>query len=401
MKRNQNNSEIDDTDIVVLSSDDEASVRPSPSDEQSISVDSDTELPGDFPPVEVCAERCRKFAEVTDTNEALAQFYLQDRNWNLERSIQEYYEDLAERNRGEPPPKIKSAGETSTATGSEVVRLSSSDDDESYEQAVDQKNEELSDDLMKVISWNIDGLDPKNVELRTNNVCSIIKRAQADIAMLQEVTPVTLNLIQQNLESDYHILHSGLSDYFTAILVHKKRIKLGNSRVFEFSSSSMGRKLQVVEVSFKKRHSLFILNTHLESTAEFSDVRKEQLRKCFRNINKIPTDTAVLFAGDLNLRDKELDEIGGIPPGIVDVWAEQGSRPEARYTWDMTRNDNLLWNGSFRPKCRFDRMYYRKSASQETQLRPAYFGLIGIERLLPHRCFPSDHWGLYAHFRLI
>lgn len=80
------------------------------SNRQSISVDSDTELPGDFPPVEVCAERCRKFAEVTDTNEALAQFYLQDRNWNLERSIQEYYEDLAERNRGEPPPKIKSAG---------------------------------------------------------------------------------------------------------------------------------------------------------------------------------------------------------------------------------------------------------------------------------------------------
>lgn len=38
VKRNQNNSEIDDTDIVVLSSDDEASVRPSPSDEYVVSL---------------------------------------------------------------------------------------------------------------------------------------------------------------------------------------------------------------------------------------------------------------------------------------------------------------------------------------------------------------------------
>lgn len=46
----------------------------------------------------------------------------------------------------------------------------------------------------------------------------------------------------------------------------------------------------------------------------------------------------------------QLDEIGGIPAGIVDVWADQGSRPEAKYTWDLTRNDNLLWNGRYKPK---------------------------------------------------
>lgn len=52
-------------------------------------------------------------------------------------------------------------------------------------------------------------------------------------------------------------------------------------------------------------------------------------------------DATVIFAGDLNLRDKELDSIGGIPAGMEDVWISSGSRKECQYTWDMTRNSNL------------------------------------------------------------
>lgn len=47
----------------------------------------------------------------------------------------------------------------------DVVELSSDSDMEAE-----------SDDLLKVISFNIDGLDQKNREVRTKHVCSIVKK---------------------------------------------------------------------------------------------------------------------------------------------------------------------------------------------------------------------------------
>lgn len=66
----------------------------------------------------------------------------------------------------------------------------------------------------------------------------------------------------------------------------------------------------------------------------------------------------------------------------------------------MTRNDNLKTAGSFKniasARCRFDRLYYRPSKPLNFKLE--YFGLIGLERLKPHVCFPSDHWGILVCF---
>ena len=45
----------------------------------------------------------------------------------------------------------------------------------------------------------------------------------------------------------------------------------------------------------------------------------------------------VIFGGDLNMRDKELAEVGGIPAGTKDCWQHCGAREVAKYTWDMTR----------------------------------------------------------------
>ena len=42
----------------------------------------------------------------------------------------------------------------------------------------------------------------------------------------------------------------------------------------------------------------------------------------------------------------------GLPRGARDVWEELGSRAEARYTWDLTRNTNLEWAGKWKPRCR-------------------------------------------------
>lgn len=67
----------------------------------------------------------------------------------------------------------------------------------------------------------------------------------------------------------------------------------------------------------------------------------------------------------------------------------------------MTRNDNLNLIGErsrFKPRMRFDRIYIRHS--QPTSLGIIHFGLVGLERLKPYVCFPSDHWGVITVYEI-
>ena len=92
--------------------------------------------------------------------------------------------------------------------------------------------------------------------------------------------------------------------------------------------------------------------------------------------------------------------MGGLPDGILDIWEVTGKRPEARYTWDTARNDNLEWSSRIRPKLRFDRLYL-KHPSNKTIVKPVYFELVGIERLKSCQRFPSDHWGILSHYNIL
>ena len=46
--------------------------------------DSDSGSESDIPSKEVCEQRCQEFAAVTGTDSALAMFFLQNREWDLE-----------------------------------------------------------------------------------------------------------------------------------------------------------------------------------------------------------------------------------------------------------------------------------------------------------------------------
>ena len=98
----------------------------------------------------------------------------------------------------------------------------------------------------------------------------------------------------------------------------------------------------------------------------------------------------------------QVQQIGGVPENIYDLWEITGKRPEAKFTWDTYRNDNLNAEGAgpkFKVKCRFDRLYLRNSTPKK--IKTEYFELIGIERLKSCQRFCSDHWGLLAHFKVI
>lgn len=93
----------------------------------------------------------------------------------------------------------------------------------------------------------------------------------------------------------------------------------------------------------------------------------------------------------------QLTEIG-LPSHVIDVWSATGERPEAKFTWDLTRNDNKVFEGRhYYPKCRFDRIYLRHPKAG-TLVKPVYFELVGLERIPKCQRFASDHWGLLAHF---
>ena len=87
---------------------------------------------------------------------------------------------------------------------------------------------------------------------------------------------------------------------------------------------------------------------------------------------------------------------------MVDAWEATGRRKEVEYTWDMLRNDNLPFQSSgrsqFKPRMRFDRMLIRKTFPVSVEI--VHFGLIGLERLRPYVCFPSDHWGVITSYHI-
>ena len=141
-----------------------------------------------------------------------------------------------------------------------------------------------------------------------------------------------------------------------------------------------------------------LLNTHLESTAEHAEERKKQLEQCLGIVTRRPEANTVIFAGDLNMRDKELASIGGLPSGVVDAWVETGSRKEVQYTWDLQRNSNLEWPGKWKPRCRFDRVYLRHN--EEKNAKAVSFGMVGLERVEGTQSFPSDHWGIRVGLQL-
>ena len=141
-----------------------------------------------------------------------------------------------------------------------------------------------------------------------------------------------------------------------------------------------------------------LLNTHLESTQEHSEERVRQLEKCLDIMTRRPGDRTVIFGGDLNMRDKEVVKVGGLPPGVKDVWEDLGRREEVRYTWDLQRNSNLEWAGKWKPKCRFDRVYIR--TSETSNVIADQFGLVGLQKVEGTQAFPSDHWGVRVQLKL-
>ncbi|PAA79395.1 hypothetical protein BOX15_Mlig014531g3, partial [Macrostomum lignano] len=321
-------------------------------------VDSPDEDSGDIPPEPVCRRLCDQFAEITGTDSAFALMMLQNNGWSLPAALDRCF------------------GGDAPATLALPAAASSNEDPRQ----------------LCVMSWNLDGLTDQQVEARTRAAIAVLRDAEPHAVHLQEVAPDTLDLLRRLLRDRYEFVDGRAHPddrYFTATLLRRGRLQLLSPSLHRFEGSRMDRTLLAVRVKSANGPEVLLLNTHLESTKDFAAERKRQLSTALRTLTE--SAKPALLAGDLNLRDAELQAIGGLPAGVLDAWSHCGARPEAQYTWDATRNRNIQNMG--RARCRFDRML-------AWRMQPLDFQLVGLQPAAGTQLFPSDHWGLVGLFQL-
>ncbi len=241
-------------------------------------------------------------------------------------------------------------------------------------------------------------MDQRNTVSRARAVCKIVASKKPHAVFLQEVVPSTELEILKQLGSDYDYYAAPNAGekyrYFVAFLVLKTdKLRVSKELVsVDLPDTVMGRHLLICSVLFFGVE-INLLTSHLESMKDYGKPRKVQLSKVFEIMSQDGISNSI-FGGDLNIRDSEVKSVG-VPPNTVDVWAETGSNEAHKFTWDISKNDNLHWTYPNKPKARYDRVYLQ---SRDGRVRANSFSLVGKDRLEDCRRFPSDHWGLSMDF---
>ncbi|XP_068200848.1 tyrosyl-DNA phosphodiesterase 2-like [Palaemon carinicauda] len=247
--------------------------------------------------------------------------------------------------------------------------------------------------VFSLISWNIDGIEERNLENRIKGILKVLKREEPDVVYFQEVVPFTLTYLKEHLPQ-YKILVGSEEGYFIVTLLKIARVEYDSHEVQPFENTIMDRNLLCVQAHLGKV-KLNLFNTHLESLKDCSARRKEQMKICFDKMVSSPSSLTTIFGGDLNARDHEVKATQ--PTSIFDLWEVCGSRISNRWTWNMEENTNKQIPS--KPKCRFDRLYMNQSTP--AHLVPEEFRLIGKEKVSGMPCFPSDHWGILVRFKVL
>lgn len=335
---------------------------------------------------------CDEFAAITGTDSAVAQCYLAENEWEVERALNSFFEADLEKVFEEDFPD----GETSPKAKRQKVEEKPPADcidltEDSPASAC--KSSEEDDNKLSLISWNVDGLDTDNLGERARGLCSFLALYTPDVVFLQELIPPYVKYLKKRAVS-YLIIEGGEDNYFTGMMLKKTRVKFLESEIVSYPTTQMMRNLLVAQVTFKGQ-KLCLLTSHLESCKDQAEERMKQLRVVLQRMREAPEDVTVLFGGDTNLRDTEVAKVG-LPSSVCDVWERLGKQEHCRYTWDTKANNNKTL--PYVCRCRFDRVYFRPAAKDGVpRLAPDHMALVGLEKLDCGR-FTSDHWGIYCSF---
>lgn len=236
---------------------------------------------------------------------------------------------------------------------------------------------------MELVTWNLDGLEPRKLDERTEAACLetlLAPEGPPDVVVLQEV-------VQRSLMAHlrHHFGHAGYSlmrqpadsEYYCVIF---SRLPVKAARAHRFPGTIMGRALLAVEVDVGG--VVWRIGTaHLESLREGGKQRVKQANHVARWLRG--WSGPAVFAGDTNLRDSELKKID--TTDVVDAWEAMGRPSDSAYTWDLKRNVNLPVRGDRPPRFRFDRVWCKGCT-------PSALRLTG--ETVTNGVMPSDHFGI-------
>ncbi|XP_077446405.1 tyrosyl-DNA phosphodiesterase 2 [Stigmatopora argus] len=347
--------------------------------------------------VEVSRTRlCEEFAGVTGTDNGVAQCYMAENDWNMERALNSFFDADMEKVfeeewslNQEPLTKKQKEGEKEKTPEVTTVDLTAESPTPSQKPPEDEDN----GSGLTLLSWNVDGLDVENLAERARGLCSYLVLYTPDVVFLQELIPAYVQYLKKRAVS-YLIIQGGEDGYFTGMMLKKSRVKLVASEIVAYPNTQMMRNLLIADVTLRGA-KLRLMTSHLESCKAHSGERMAQFREVTRRMREAPDDVSVVFGGDTNLRDHEVTSVG-LPPAVCDVWEQLGRREHCRYTWDTRANCNK--RAPYTSRCRFDRVYLRPAAAPRApRLAPDHMALVGLEKLDCGR-FTSDHWGIYCSF---
>ncbi|XP_059205586.1 tyrosyl-DNA phosphodiesterase 2 [Centropristis striata] len=336
---------------------------------------------------------CEEFASITGTDSAVAQCYLAENEWEMERALNSFFEADMEKVFEEDFPESKTSPKRKKQKVEEKPPGDCIDLTGDSPASARKPSDEEDSNKLSLISWNVDGLDTDNLGERARGLCSFLVLYTPDVVFLQELIPPYVQYLKKRAVS-YLIIEGGEDNYFTGMMLKKSRVKFLESQIVTYPTTQMMRNLLVAQVTFKGQ-KLCLMTSHLESCKGHAGERMKQLRVVMQRMREAPDDVTVLFGGDTNLRDTEVAKVG-LPSSVCDVWERLGKQEHCRYTWDTKANNNK--NAPYVSRCRFDRVYLRPAAKDGVpRLAPDHMALVGLEKLDCGR-FTSDHWGIYCSF---
>lgn len=236
---------------------------------------------------------------------------------------------------------------------------------------------------LRLISWNLDGLDGRHIDLRTEAACRIILERAPDVVFLQEVVGRSFfaHLRPWMTGVGYRASPQQLTQRseYGCIMFTRLPLVVLRTRREPFAATGMGRALVHTTVRWAGQE-LLLLTAHLESLRQGRSERVQQL-DVVRAALGAHAGPAV-FAGDTNLRDSE---VAG--KEIRDAWSELGAAPHSRYTFDTF----AIPNKKGRTRARYDRVFLNAHPGW----RPTGLSLLGMAAAPgAGGLFPSDHAGI-------
>lgn len=221
-------------------------------------------------------------------------------------------------------------------------------------------------------------------------------RQEVDVFLLQEITPLMLAFLRDEVFAQFEVLHevkaSSPDNIFAPLglaVFYRQDIRLRSHERLEFAA---GNQLAIFARFERNSYQFNIYCTHLKAKEEFAALRGKQMQELLQHYQKKSLEIPTIIAGDFNTHDSE--EI--VHQQLRDYGFESIA---GSYTTKKSRQDRLAPESApIIKRGREDWIYYydcvaigRLSTPPETEFPPSgYFCSY----------HPSDHIAIGAAFYL-